>query len=375
MKPRVFVSSTYYDLKYIRNNLENFINQYGFDAVLFESGNVFFHPEINMDISCYREVELCHMMILIVGGRYGSPASEESIKEINKEYEQKYVSITRKEFIKAKGNGIPMFIFIDKNVDSEYETYKLNKNFIKEENSNCFKFAHVDNKCIFEFIEELKVHPTKTFERFEDIENYLRIQWAAMFFDYLKERKELKEKDIIRNSIDEIKDISNKMDIMLDKIGKNILAGDYDSVIKMQREKIMNLYIRTILEKFNIGAKNEIFLWNGYNSEKRNKIANSISSSIIKNILENNEFYNSDGSVAFGELPESDSDILKLTEKLNFPVKELDKDINLSFKDLDIILEKYKNEISILYNEEITVDTFEQKLSEEIKKYIIDAPF
>lgn len=34
-RPRVFVSSTYYDLKHIRASLENFIESLGFDAVLF----------------------------------------------------------------------------------------------------------------------------------------------------------------------------------------------------------------------------------------------------------------------------------------------------------------------------------------------------
>lgn len=48
MKPRIFVSSTYYDLKYIRNDLENFIKSFGYESVLFESGDIAFVP--NNDI-------------------------------------------------------------------------------------------------------------------------------------------------------------------------------------------------------------------------------------------------------------------------------------------------------------------------------------
>ena len=40
-KPRVFVSSTYYDLKYVRERLERFISAYCFDPILFESDEVF----------------------------------------------------------------------------------------------------------------------------------------------------------------------------------------------------------------------------------------------------------------------------------------------------------------------------------------------
>ncbi|HAV1364053.1 DUF4062 domain-containing protein [Vibrio parahaemolyticus] len=34
-KPRIFVSSTYYDLKHIRNSLEAFIDSFGYESVLY----------------------------------------------------------------------------------------------------------------------------------------------------------------------------------------------------------------------------------------------------------------------------------------------------------------------------------------------------
>jgi hypothetical protein len=39
-KPRVFISSTYYDLKNVRADLERFVRDKGFDPVLHERGNV-----------------------------------------------------------------------------------------------------------------------------------------------------------------------------------------------------------------------------------------------------------------------------------------------------------------------------------------------
>jgi hypothetical protein len=44
-KPRVFVSSTYYDLKYVRSSLELFIESLGYDAVLSEKGGVAYIPD------------------------------------------------------------------------------------------------------------------------------------------------------------------------------------------------------------------------------------------------------------------------------------------------------------------------------------------
>lgn len=40
MKPRIFISSTFYDLKYIREDLANFVRSYGYEPVLFEDGDI-----------------------------------------------------------------------------------------------------------------------------------------------------------------------------------------------------------------------------------------------------------------------------------------------------------------------------------------------
>lgn len=43
-RPRIFVSSTYYDLKHIRSAMEVFIDSMGYESVLFESGEIPFFP-------------------------------------------------------------------------------------------------------------------------------------------------------------------------------------------------------------------------------------------------------------------------------------------------------------------------------------------
>ncbi len=48
-KPRIFVSSTYYDLRHVRDNLQEFINGMGYEHVLFELGDIFFKPVENVD--------------------------------------------------------------------------------------------------------------------------------------------------------------------------------------------------------------------------------------------------------------------------------------------------------------------------------------
>ena len=66
-KPKVFVSSTYYDLRHIRAVLEAFIKQFGYDPVLFEKGAIPFQHDKTLEDNCLNEIEACDMLILIRG--------------------------------------------------------------------------------------------------------------------------------------------------------------------------------------------------------------------------------------------------------------------------------------------------------------------
>lgn len=251
MKPRIFISSTYYDLKHVRERLEKFIDNYGFEAILFESDKVTYEHNRPIDESAYQEVTLCHIQILIIGGRYGTAASSGSQLEDQNKYESEFVSITRREFETAIKRNIPVFIFIDKNVYSEYQTYKENQDFFDNNESYKnpktsqdvkFKFAHVDNVSIFRFIDLVKVKPIKTFDRVEEIENYLQNQFAGMFYLYLDHLQKQKEVSKVLDSVTELNSISLRMNEMLNSVGKKILGNDgnheYQEVIKKQFEML-----------------------------------------------------------------------------------------------------------------------------------------
>ena len=77
MKPRIFISSTFYDLKYIREDLANFVRSYGYEPILFEDSDIGYTPGKTLDSSCYESMRNSDMVILIIGGEYGSAASGE----------------------------------------------------------------------------------------------------------------------------------------------------------------------------------------------------------------------------------------------------------------------------------------------------------
>lgn len=70
-KPRVFVSSTFYDLKQVREDLDSFISGLGYEAVLHESGDVVYGKDSPPEGYVHREIEMCDILICVIGGRYG----------------------------------------------------------------------------------------------------------------------------------------------------------------------------------------------------------------------------------------------------------------------------------------------------------------
>lgn len=242
-KPRVFLSSTYYDLKHVRERIERFLANFGMEPVLFENDNVTFEFNKPLDLSCYNEVKTCQMMVLIVGGRYGSAASGEQVSQDKKELYEQYVSITRKEHETATMAGIPSFVFIDKNVYAEYQTYKKNKKIF--EDKIVFNFAHVDDINIFKFISILE--PTtaiKTFDHVEEIENYMENQISGMLFLYLQQLQRKRKDDEMLDAISSLENVSQRMNEMLSAIGRNILqdSGDYTKVIYNQNIIIFKFF-------------------------------------------------------------------------------------------------------------------------------------
>lgn len=172
-RPRVFVSSTYYDLRQVRSDLETFIKEIGYDPVLFERGQVPYGRDKKLEEYCYTEIEHCDIVIAVIGGRFGS-ASQRTPN-----------SISQVELVAALKAGRQVYIFIEKSVFGEYRTYLVNK-----DNAG-IKFHFADNPAIYDFIEKCEGlpnnNPIHTFESARDIVEVLREQWAGLFQRFLQE--------------------------------------------------------------------------------------------------------------------------------------------------------------------------------------------
>ena len=235
-RPRIFVSSTYYDLKYIRNDLEIFINNYGFESVLFERGQIAYDYQKPLDLSCYKEVKSSQMLVLIIGGRYGSASSKPIPKEQIDSFFECQNSVTREEYLTAVREEIPTYIFIEKHVHDEYYTYLLNKNNLG------VKYAHVDNINIFGFIEEIHGQFSNNiiceFEKFDDIKIWLKNQWAGLFYEYLITKKQINEIGNLSDKISDLDDVSNTLKNYLEKILEVSDIKEAKKIISKEKERL-----------------------------------------------------------------------------------------------------------------------------------------
>lgn len=236
MVPKVFISSTFYDLKYARENIGEFVENFGFKAIRFESGNIGYTPYETLDVSCYEAMKISDMAILVIGGKYGSPASGED----NEDKFQHYNSVTRKEFEAAIKNKVPVYVFIESSVYHEYNTYIRNKEQI-ENGKISLKYCSVDNVNIFRFIEQIYTIdgiPVWEFSHIGDIGSILKQQWACLFLKYLTALKNGAQVKKVEEPLYPIELVINEMKVLMTKLGEKVIGEQSSELddIKTQQE-------------------------------------------------------------------------------------------------------------------------------------------
>lgn len=226
VNPRIFISSTFYDLKYAREDLGEFIRSFGFEPIRSESGNIGYTPGIELDESCYTAMQDSDMAVLIVGGRYGSPASGETPSE---DAFRKFSSVTYNEFKTAVDNNVPIYVFIEDSVYNMYWFYKKNKKKIEADATDLHLVA-VDNINVLRFVDDIHQVPKLSifgFKTIAELKDILRLQWADLFRKYLISLKQqaltLRQVDpqmtLIYGQLQEIR-------VMVQRIGQNTFADE-----------------------------------------------------------------------------------------------------------------------------------------------------
>lgn len=245
-RPRVFVSSTYYDLKHVRSSLDLFIESLGYDSVLSEKGDIAYTHDRPLDESCYREAEGADLFVLIVGGRYGSEVSSAS-KKPTRAFFDRYESITKKEYESAVVRDIPIYILVESGVYSEYQTFLRNKNNLK------VNYAHVDSVNVFHLIEDIlgrpRNNPISTFERFSDIESWLREQWAGLFRELLSRQSQQQQFMALTTQVSGLKEINETLKKYLEAMMTGVSPDASNELIESEERRLEEVRRQDLLRQ------------------------------------------------------------------------------------------------------------------------------
>jgi hypothetical protein len=296
--PRVFISSTCYDLKYIRENLKYFTKTLGYEPVLSEEGSVYFDPVLSTQDSCLREVPSCQIFVLIIGGRFGEP------------YKDSGASITNAEYREAVKSKIPIFALVDNSVLSDYFVYQKNKNN-PEIDKNKIIYPSVDSTRIFDFIEEVRRNTVNNalvpFSDFFDIETYLRQQWAGMLFSFLIRQNEDRR---VADTLSALTQISEKIQFLSTQILKSIGTEEAKLMTELYDVMVGSGCLRT-LTWFRLKPTPKDILQN----ETLKDCATTLGKE-LKSVSDVDYEMSGDGSIAAYKFESDSKDYLQLREEM-----------------------------------------------------------
>ena len=177
--PAIFVSSTYFDLKQVRSDIGRVVRDLGYGDLRSELDTFPINPDLKTIDNCRGIVEReADIFVLIIGGRYGF-VEEDAGK-----------SVTNLEYLTARSKGIPVYVFVQKDVLALLPTYGANP-------SADFS-ASVQNAKVFEFIKQVREKDgvwTFGFEDANEIAMALKSQLAGLFKDALGYRKAISAKN------------------------------------------------------------------------------------------------------------------------------------------------------------------------------------
>jgi hypothetical protein len=237
--PRIFVSSTCYDLNEIRDTLYSFIESLNYIPVFSDKNDVFYHPDLHTHDSCIKEIENCQLFILIIGGRFGGKYHLDTTK-----------SIVNAEYATAKHLKIPIFTFIKREVYEDHRQFTHNK-IEKPELYKDFYYSAIDKQeyaiNIFDFINDVRKNDTNNaifpFEYGRQIKEILLKQFSGMFYDFLWQRQKNIENEKTQNLLTDLTILGKKTEEIIENIYKKVDE-------KNAEEKLLKIEIESEARRF-----------------------------------------------------------------------------------------------------------------------------
>ena len=243
-KLKVLISSTCYDMKFIRDELRPFISNLGHDPVMSDYDDILYRPSEHSHTSCVNAVEECDMVIFIIGARFGGTSIPTVINNLDIKSlklqssktealgDYNSISITQAEILKAVSLSIPIYTFIESKIYSQHEMYEANKHdadwLKKTKFSSIQKNEHA--AYIFEFFNFIRGRSEnnnfKEYSSLSDIKESIKNQWSMLFRDLLLKTEstntpEKAELSMLNANINIYEKTEGYLELLADIIGKS----------------------------------------------------------------------------------------------------------------------------------------------------------
>lgn len=237
--PRIFVSSTCYDLNEIRDSLYSFIETLNYIPIFSDKNDVFYHPDLHTHDSCIKEIENCQLFILIIGGRFGGQYKFDTTK-----------SIVNAEYAAARHLKLPIFTFIKREVYEDHRQFTHNK-IQKPDLYDKFFYSAIEKQeyalKIFDFINEVRKNETNNaifpFEYGRELKEILLKQFSGLFYDFLWQRQKNIEYEKTENLLTDLTVLGKKTEEIIENIYKKVDE-------KNAEENLLKIKIQTDAKKF-----------------------------------------------------------------------------------------------------------------------------
>src|SRR5262249_33171567 len=147
---------------------------------------------------------------------------------------QRYDSITKLEYKNAVQQDIPIYILVERSVYSDYENYQRNRD------NKTFNYAHVDSVNIFHLIEEILAQPQNNavfqFDKYNDIEAWLREQWAGYFKEMLSKSSSQRQIASLSAQVGQLSEINQTLKRYLEEVVSKVAPEESAQLIKKESE-------------------------------------------------------------------------------------------------------------------------------------------
>ncbi|HEV8590641.1 MAG TPA: hypothetical protein VGQ55_00955, partial [Pyrinomonadaceae bacterium] len=131
---------------------------------------------------------------------------------------------------------IPVYVLIESSVYSEYQT------FIRNKDHEDITYAHVDSVNIFFLIEDIlakpRNNPIHTFDRFADIESWLREQWSGLFRELLTRVSSQQQIATLSSQVEVLKEINTTLKRYLEAIITKLSPDESAKLIESEEKRL-----------------------------------------------------------------------------------------------------------------------------------------